>query len=174
MNPEITIQKVQPEEAAQFAKFSADLFSETFAEFNDPKDMENYLAEAFNINKIEEELTNPHTYCFYASKNSMPIGGIKFIVDTADASFTGIKSAEISRLYVAKAYHNQKIGAMLMQYAIDWALQNKTEKLWLGVWEKNQKAIDFYLQWGFTKTGIVDFKLGNDLQQDWLMEKQLR
>ena len=52
MNPEISIQKIKPEEAAQFAKFSADLFAETFAEFINPQDMENYLAESFNIKKI--------------------------------------------------------------------------------------------------------------------------
>lgn len=52
MNPKITIRKIEPEEAEQFSKFSADLFAETFAEFNDPQDMKNYLAESFNPNKI--------------------------------------------------------------------------------------------------------------------------
>ena len=171
MNPEIIIRKIKPEEAAQFAKFSSDLFAETFNEFNHPQDMEIYLAEAFNIKKIEQELSNPNTYCFYATKNSMPIGCIKVIVN--DASFIGIKSAELSRLYVSKDYHKQKIGAALMQFAVDFAIKNQAQKLWLGVWEHNQKAIDFYLKWGFVKTGFHDFKLGNDVQQDWLMEKTL-
>ncbi|MEX8547697.1 MAG: GNAT family N-acetyltransferase [Mucilaginibacter sp.] len=171
MNPEIIIRKIKPEEAAQFAKFSSDLFAETFNKFNDPQDMENYLAEAFNLKKIEQELANPNTYCFYATKNSMPIGCIKVII--ADASFTGIKSVELSRLYVSKEYHKQKIGATLMAFAIDFAIKNQAQKLWLGVWEHNQKAIDFYHKWGFIKTGIHNFKLGNDVQQDWLLEKVL-
>ncbi len=172
MNPEITIRKIEPEKAEQFSKFSADLFAETFAEFNDPQDMKNYLAESFNLKKIQQELTNPNIYCFYATKNSIPVGCIKLII--ADASFTGIKTAELSRLYVSKEYHNQKIGAALMQFAIDFALENQAEKLWLGVWEHNQKAIVFYQKWGFLKTQTLPFKLGNDLQEDWLMEKQLQ
>ena len=80
---------------------------------------------------------------------------------------------ELSRLYVSKEYHKQKIGAALMQFAIDFVIKSQAKKLWLGVWEFNQKAIDFYLKWGFVKTGVHDFKLGNDMQQDWLMEKTL-
>ncbi|MGI4749507.1 MAG: GNAT family N-acetyltransferase [Janthinobacterium lividum] len=173
MNPEITIRKVNPEEAAEFAKLGADLFSETFAEFNNPQDMAQYLAESFSVEKIIQELSDPAVYCFYADKNSMPIGCMKVILNQTDASFTGIKTAELSRLYVAKAYHNQKVGASLMQFAIDFALKNQAQKLILGVWENNQKAINFYHKWGFVKTGVLQFKLGNDIQQDWLMEKKL-
>lgn len=171
MSPEISIRQINIEEAAEFAKFSAALFEETFAEFNSAEDMKLYLDESFKLDKIRQELEDPNTYCFYADKNSMPIGCIKLILP--DASFTGKKSAELSRLYVSKLHHNQKIGAALMQFAIDFSLKNKAEKLWLGVWEHNQKAIYFYQNWGFIKTGTLDFKLGNDLQCDWLMEKVL-
>lgn len=173
MNPEITIRKVKPEEAADFAKLGANLFAETFAEFNDPQDMAQYLAESFSVEKINQELSDPNAHCFYAYKNSMPIGCMKVILNQTDASFTGIKTAELSRLYVAKAYHNHKVGASLMQFAIDFTLDHQAQKLILGVWENNQKAINFYHNWGFVKTGILQFKLGNDLQQDWSMEKKL-
>jgi ribosomal protein S18 acetylase RimI-like enzyme len=45
--------------------------------------------------------------------------------------------------------------------------------VWLGVWEKNDRAIRFYEKWGFEKFGETDFLLGDDLQQDWLMRKVL-
>lgn len=169
----MTIRQIKPEEAAELAKFGAGLFSETFAHHNDPQDMQQYLAESFDTEKIRQELTDPNTYCFYAIKNSIAVGCIKLILQNDDASFTGIKSAELARLYVAKAYHNQKIGAALMQFAVAFSKENQAQKLTLGVWEHNQKAIDFYLKWGFIKIGVHEFKLGNDLQQDWLMEKNL-
>ena len=172
MNDEIVIRKIKPEEAADFAKFSAALFSETFAPFNTPADMELYLTESFDLKKVEQELSDPNTCCFYALKNSIAIGCMK-LIRHEDASFTDKKSVELSRLYVLKLYHNQKIGAALMQFAVDFSLKQNAEKLWLGVWEHNQKAIDFYRQWQFTKTGEVDFLLGQDLQHDWLMEKVL-
>lgn len=170
---EVTIRQVKPEETAELAKLSADLFFETFVDSNSTEDMELYLEESFNVEKIRLELVDPNTYCFYATKNSMPIGTIKLILHQNHASFIGIKTVEVSRLYVAKEYHNQKIGAALMQFAIDFSLKNRAEKLWLGVWEHNQKAIAFYQKWGFVKTGVHNFQLGNDLQHDWLMEKDL-
>lgn len=173
MNTEITIRKVKPEEAKALAKLSAAMFSDTYAHLNDPLDMQLYVEENFNPEKIHQELINPDTYCFYAIKNSIPVGCSKLILHQNHASFTGIKTAELSRLYVDKAYHNQKIGAALMQFAIDFSLKNQAEKLWLGVWEKNNKALDFYRKWGFIKIETLQFKLGNDVQEDWLMEKNL-
>jgi ribosomal protein S18 acetylase RimI-like enzyme len=41
------------------------------------------------------------------------------------------------------------------------------------VWEHNQRAIDFYTRWGFEKFGDIDFLLGNDLQNDWMMQRPL-
>lgn len=171
MNPEISIRQVETEEAAELAKFSAALFAETFADSNSPEDMKLYLDESFALDKIQRELNDLNTYCFYALKNSNPIGCMKLILQ--DASFTGKKSIELSRLYVSKDHHNQKVGATLMQFTIDFALKNQVKKLWLGVWEHNQKAINFYRSWGFVKTDTLQFKLGNDLQVDWLMEKDL-
>ncbi|ULQ53873.1 GNAT family N-acetyltransferase [Flavihumibacter fluvii] len=43
----------------------------------------------------------------------------------------------------------------------------------LGVWERNEKAIRFYLKNGFEKLGSPIFLLGNHPQTDWLMGKNL-
>ena len=43
-------------------------------------------------------------------------------------------------------------------------------KVWLGVWEKNFKAIRFYKKYGFKKFGQHNFLLRNDLQTDYLFE----
>jgi ribosomal protein S18 acetylase RimI-like enzyme len=60
-----------------------------------------------------------------------------------------------------------------MQSCIAIAKQKAKEVVWLGVWEKNQRAIDFYLKFGFEKFGECDFLLGDDVQRDWLMKKHL-
>ena len=47
------------------------------------------------------------------------------------------------------------------------------KKVWLGVWEKNFRAIRFYKKYGFKKFGQHKFLLGNDLQTDYLLEMDL-
>jgi ribosomal protein S18 acetylase RimI-like enzyme len=46
--------------------------------------------------------------------------------------------------------------------------------VWLGVWEKNEKAIQFYKKWGFVQFDKHLFQLGDDAQTDIMMKLQLK
>jgi ribosomal protein S18 acetylase RimI-like enzyme len=80
---------------------------------------------------------------------------------------------EIARIYSATSQIGKGVGKALMQKCIDIALEKGKEAVWLGVWEKNERAIQFYQKWGFEKFAQHNFILGNDVQQDWLMVKKL-
>jgi ribosomal protein S18 acetylase RimI-like enzyme len=43
--------------------------------------------------------------------------------------------------------------------------------LWLGVWERNARAIAFYEQWGYAAVGEHLFRLGSNDQRDLIMER---
>lgn len=45
--------------------------------------------------------------------------------------------------------------------------------MWLGVWEDNFKAQKVYGKLGFTRIGEHDFKMGDCIQTDWIMIKNL-
>lgn len=38
---------------------------------------------------------------------------------------------------------------------------------------KNKRAFEFYLKWGFEIFSSQVFLLGNDVQKDWVMKKNL-
>ena len=46
--------------------------------------------------------------------------------------------------------------------------------IWLGVWEKNTKAIRFYKKNGFIEFDKHIFNLGNDEQTDIMMKFRLK
>jgi ribosomal protein S18 acetylase RimI-like enzyme len=100
-------------------------------------------------------------------------GYIKLREGKQPIELIGTASLELARLYVVKDFIGKRIGAALMQKAIAVAKEKSKHIIWLGVWEKNQRAIDFYHRFGFTKFGECDFLLGNDVQRDWLMKKEL-
>jgi len=60
-----------------------------------------------------------------------------------------------------------------MQTCIDEAKQRRADVLWLDVWEKNPRAIAFYHKWGFTVVGEQGFQMGEELQHDLLMQRQV-
>lgn len=60
-----------------------------------------------------------------------------------------------------------------MQQAIQIAKANHKHKVWLGVWEHNEPAKDFYAKLGFEQFSAHDFVMGDDRQTDLLMIKSL-
>jgi ribosomal protein S18 acetylase RimI-like enzyme len=65
--------------------------------------------------------------------------------------------------------HGKGVGQLMLQKAIQYACDLKMERVWLGVWEKNYRAINFYTKNGFEEFDKHVFKLGDDLQTDIMM-----
>ena len=53
------------------------------------------------------------------------------------------------------------------------AREKNKDYVWLGVWEENPRAINFYKKNGFVAFDKHLFQLGNDLQTDIMMKLKL-
>ncbi|MCB0633853.1 MAG: GNAT family N-acetyltransferase, partial [Lewinella sp.] len=67
-------------------------------------------------------------------------------------------------------FHGQGLGKMMIVKALAVAREKNKERIWLGVWEHNPRAIRFYQGQGFEKTGTHVFRIGGEDQIDWVME----
>lgn len=148
-------------------------FYETFAAVNTEADMAKYLDETFNTEKIKSELTNPFSLFYLASNNEEAIGYLKLNFGPAQSDLQDDTSLEIERIYVKAAYHGKQVAQQLFATAMEVALAHNKSYIWLGVWEKNPRAIAFYKKNGFTEFGTHIFMLGNDPQTDILMKRAL-
>jgi len=81
------------------------------------------------------------------------------------------KALEIERIYVLKEFQGKKVGQLLYEKAMQIAIQKNAAYVWLGVWEKNPKAINFYKKNSFVEFDKHLFMLGNDQQTDIMMRK---
>jgi diamine N-acetyltransferase len=84
------------------------------------------------------------------------------------------KTIEIERIYVLKDFYGKNVGQLLYDKAIKIAKQKNVEYVWLGVWEENPRAINFYKKNGFVEFDKHIFKLGNDEQTDIMMKLKLK
>ena len=100
-------------------------------------------------------------------------GYVKLRDHRTPSSLISNNALEIARIYAMKRMIGKGVGSKLMEASLDEAKKRKKEVVWLGVWERNQRAIDFYTRWGFEKFDETDFLLGDDLQRDWLMKKTI-
>ena len=108
-----------------------------------------------------------------AFDNEKMVGFAKLSHQQQLGDFITMQSLEICRLYVLKAYHDQKVGKLLMEATIELAKKEEMESVVLGVWEDNHRAVAFYKKWGFEKIGTHPFVMGDLIETDWVMEKKL-
>lgn len=80
---------------------------------------------------------------------------------------------EMERIYVLKEYQGKAVGQILLDKAISLAGDADVKEVWLGVWEKNLKAINFYRRNGFVVFATHLFKLGTDKQTDLMMRIEI-
>lgn len=148
-------------------------FYETFAHLNTKEDMEAYLKNAFNIDKLTKELndTNSEFYLLYHNENIA--GYLKLNEAPSQTDINDKTSLEIERIYVSSEFQGNGLGRYLMEQAIEKAIERNKKYVWLGIWKKNEKAIRFYKNNGFFEIGTHTFLMGEDVQIDYVMRKDL-
>jgi ribosomal protein S18 acetylase RimI-like enzyme len=168
-----SIRYATKEDAVLIAEISQQTFYETFAAYNTQEDMNKFLNEQFTKGKLMLEVGTPENIFMLAYQDAIVAGYVKLRDHRTPPSLGSSNAMEIARIYAMKRMIGKGIGSKLMQASLDEASKKQKEIVWLGVWEKNQRAIDFYIKWGFEKFDETDFILGDDVQRDWLMKRKL-
>src|SRR5579875_463310 len=170
---EFTIRYATVRDAALIADLSRQTFYDTFAPYNLKSDMDKFLSVQFTRGRLMLEVGARGNIFLLVYHGQEVAGYVKLREDRQPKALGNIPALEIARRYAATNYIGKGAGKLMMQTSIDIAGEKGKKAVWLGVWEKNLRAIGFYQQWGFVKFGEQDFLLGNDLQCDWLMKKEL-
>lgn len=171
----IEIVKVGLADIDRLIEISIDTFREAFAGSNTAENMEKYIRESRSHEKAIREFTTPGAEFYFAKTgNNDIIGYLKINTGTAQTEPLGDTYLEIERIYVLNRYHGQKAGLQLMEFALQRALEQNIQTVWLGVWEHNIKAIHFYQKSGFVVFDKHSFMLGDDEQTDIMMKKELK
>ncbi|MGM0840213.1 MAG: N-acetyltransferase family protein [Bacillota bacterium] len=121
--------------------------------------------------RIESILDNIKETLIIAEVNGVVVGSIEFRSQNRKRlSHTGSVSMSIS-----KNYRDVGIGKALLKALLDWAEENPLiEKVSLGVFSTNQRAISMYKKMGFLEEGrlIKEYKLNHgEYIDDVLMYK---
>jgi ribosomal protein S18 acetylase RimI-like enzyme len=169
----ITIRIATKENAELIADMSRQTFYETFAADNTKEDMDKFMNEQFTKEMIMQEVGAENNIFLLAYDTEHPVGYARIRENNNPPSLGTSNAIEIARIYTATNLIGKGIGKALMQKCIEIAKAGNRQFVWLGVWEKNQRAIEFYKKWGFEKFSEHDFMLGNDVQKDWLMKKNI-
>lgn len=148
-------------------------FLETFSVYNTEENMATYLRDSLSLEKLEKEMAQPGSQFYFAKKNERIIGYLKLNTGAAQNELKEDNALEIERIYVLSEFHGKGVGQSLYEEAMAIAREKKVEYVWLGVWEHNKRAIAFYGKNGFEVFDRHFFRLGDDVQTDYMMKKKM-
>ena len=170
---EINIRYARAADHQLLAEVGRRLFTEAFADQNRPEDMVAYLTTSFGPEIQAAELADPASVTLIAERKGIFAGYARLKEGKPALEIPGQHPVELVRIYTELEYIGQGLGSALMQACLREAERRECDSVWLGVWEHNPRAIRFYERWEFIKAGTQVFRLGEDLQTDYVMYRKV-
>lgn len=132
--------------------------------------MDQYCHKAFGPGMQKRELTDPEVMTFLALSETTIVGYGQIRLGSRTTCIACDNAAEIQRLYVGSTWQGKQLAQELLRKLVGAATRSGAECIWLGVWERNARAIRFYEKAGFSVVGEHQFSLGSDIQRDLIMK----
>jgi ribosomal protein S18 acetylase RimI-like enzyme len=172
-DPSVSIRAAVPADAATVAELARRTFFDTFAESNDANDLALHLERAYGVAQQEAEINDPGTVTLLAEAAGVAVAYAQVRTGHVPECVGDRGAIELWRLYVAREWHGRGVAQALMERVKQEARARGAKTLWLGVWERNDRARAFYDKCGFVDVGAHVFLFGTDPQTDRVMVSSL-
>jgi ribosomal protein S18 acetylase RimI-like enzyme len=172
-NLEIKIRQCSSVDIDTLKTIAYETYDDTFRSMNTKKTIEAYLEQSFNKSKLLSELDNKSSKFYFLYSGNILVGYLKINEELAQTDIRDHNSLEIERIYIKKEYKGNGYGKYLIEHSIQLAIEMKKHYIWLGVWENNIDAIQFYKRMGFTESGRHFFRMGDELQIDLILKREI-
>ncbi|HEU4994919.1 MAG TPA: GNAT family N-acetyltransferase [Gemmatimonadaceae bacterium] len=159
-------------DARRLAAFASRMFRLTFESQNTPEDMAAHVASAFSEALQRSEIDDPNGITLLAEQRDTLVGYAQLRAGEPPGCVSDRGALELMRFYVDPTLHGRGFAHALMRETLAVA-SSRARSIWLGVWERNARAIAFYEKWGFVDVGQHQFVLGTDRQIDRIMWRAL-
>ena len=167
------IRHASPGDASALAELAARTFHETFAADNRPEDMALHAAESYGERQQHQEIVNPDIITLLLETDGALIGYAQLRSGAPPECVAGPSPIELWRFYIARSHHGRGAAQTLMTRVFEEARHRGSRTMWLGVWEKNERAQAFYRKVGFVDVGAHVYMVGTDAQTDRIMVQTL-
>lgn len=168
-----TIRRAAVSDAAALAELAARTFTETFAAENSPEDLDAHLRSAYGVAHQTAELEDRDVITLPAFQGEELAGFAQVRRTSAPSCVVAEQPIELHRFYLARSAQGTGLATPLMLAARASAQELGGRHMWLGVWERNPRAIAFYAKTGFVAAGSHVFMVGSDPQTDLVLVSPL-
>jgi ribosomal protein S18 acetylase RimI-like enzyme len=169
----LTIRQATSADAEVLSNLALKIFLDTFGAQNKPEDVELHAKHSYSRDIQLGEINDPALTYLIAEMDGTPAGFAMIGVPRSESCSRFDAPIELFRFYVEKTWHGKGIAQPMMKACENVARSLGGKTICLSVWLENPRAIRFYEKIGFRKEGTQPYVLGNDVQTDWVMVRDL-
>jgi diamine N-acetyltransferase len=174
MQAAIRIRRAEEGDALALSVLAEATFRAAFAESNTVANMQLHCAANYGQALQLVEIRESSRETWVAEIDSKLVAYVQLRFDAASPMISGKRPVEIQRFYVDASHHGAGLAHQLMAHVLARADATGYAVLWLGVWERNARALAFYRKWGFEIVGEHTYNVGDDPQRDLLMRRDVQ
>jgi diamine N-acetyltransferase len=168
---------LRPATAADLPALSAlaiDSFIAKFGALYSAQDLASFLAESLSEAAFAADLANSDRLIQLAEADGALLAFCKlgFVCGFPDYA-RGHRVMELKQLYAAPAATGQGVGGALMDWALAEFTARGADEVQLSVYAENHGAHRFYARYGFAKVADITFKVGEQLDPEFLFARLL-
>lgn len=164
------IRQASVDDAEEVSDFGRKVFFETFSTFYPQEIMDRYLDASFSMDKVRKELSCEQSQFWVLEVEGIYAGYLKLNWGDAQTDLWEAEGLEVERVYVASDFKRKGLGRALFNKAFSVSKSLRKSYIWLGVWENNHDAIEFYKSQGFVVIGTHEFDMGGTRDTDYVMK----
>lgn len=156
------------------AALGRDSFVAKFGAMYSPADLAAFLAEMHEERVVAANLSDPLRRYRVAEREGELAGYCQISLECGFPDHArGARAMELKQLYTAPGMMGGGIGAALMDWAMTEFAAMGADEVQLSVWSGNTGAHRFYARYGFDKVADITFRVGEQLDEEFLFAKRL-
>lgn len=157
------------------AALGRESFTAAFGQLYSPADLAAFLDEVHDEAVIAGEIAGPICHHRLAvGEDGALLGYCKLRHPSKLSELSrAADPLELAQLYCAAEATGQGVGAALMDWALEQAVLGGHDAIHLSVYSENYGAQRFYERYGFAKIADTTFKVGEQIDAEFLYEKSM-
>lgn len=182
---DVAIRLAVADDAAMLAELAIRTFREAYAADTLPADMDSHLARWYGPAIQRAEIADAAVRTLLVMHAGQAIGFTQLrLHDARNAEPACVINPpppakplehpmEVWRFYIDRPWQGRGVAQRLMDAVIELAQSLGARSVWLGVWERNPRAIVFYKKCGYQRIGEHHFRFADELHTDLVMAKRV-
>lgn len=168
------IRRATHDDLPSLVRVARQSFFDAYSVIDDPEDVRVYAERHFTVDAFAAAVDDGSSLVALLFDAEGLAGYALLVRSRPPVCVPGASAVELSRLYLLADRIHRGHGAALMKHALKWAADEGFATMWLGVYDRNERAMAFYRRFGFEVVGTRPFDWHGATYHDPVMARAVR